>query len=158
MDPGSVSVSTESLAQRFSITKQLAKSPSCTVYSAQAVATGELVAIKKIDKAGLSASALTARRLSEVEIPSGFLHDSLLHPITHYEDEKSLHVVLELCEGGDLKQYLEAKKILAEQEVCALTREVALGLEALHDSLVVHRNLSLSAVLLTGDGHAVIDK
>jgi len=155
MDPGTLFPSAETSTQRFSLIKQLAKSTSCTVYSAKTLTTGDLVAIKKVDKAGLGVSALAARRLSEVEIPSQFYHDHLLHPISHYEDEESLYVVLELCEGGDLKHYLETKKILAEQEVCTLAREIALGLEALHDSLTVHRNLSLSSVLLTSENHAV---
>lgn len=155
MDPGTLLPCTDSTAQRFSLTKPLAKTASCTVYSAKTLTTGEPVAIKKVGKAGLSASAIAARRLSEVELPSRFHHEHLLRPIGQYEDEESLYVVLELCEGGDLKHYLEAKKILAEQEVCTLAREIALGLEALHDSLTVHRNLSLSSVLLTTDNHAV---
>ena len=142
--------------QSFQLTKLLVKSATSSVYEGKLQSTGQRFAVKKVDKAGLSGVQLAARRLSEVEIPSRYDSESLLSPFGHFEDDKSLYVVLELCEGGDLRRHLETKKILSEEEVCSIAREVAQGLLALHDGLTVHRNLSLSSVLLTADGHAVL--
>ena len=153
MDPGTRSISTDSPSSRVRVIKQLLKSENCSIYSGKY--QGNSVVVKKVDKTGMSDSEVMVRKRSEVELPQRVVSEQVLRVLSCYEEEKSLWVVLEMCEGGNLKEYLEGKKVLAEEEVSMLGREVALGLEAMHGRLIVHRNLSLSSILLTSDGHAV---
>ncbi len=65
-----------------------------------------------------------------------------------------LYVVMELIEGLSLEQWHSQHAELAVEDVLRLTRQIALGLGAVHEAGAVHRDLKPSNILLTQDGTA----
>ena len=63
-----------------------------------------------------------------------------------------MYLVLELCAGGDLYQYLKLNGILSEDETQSLFRQLIEGLHVLHENAIMHRDLKLSNILISDDG------
>lgn len=71
--------------------------------------------------------------------------------IDNFIEGDSLHIIMELCEHGDLSQYLKAQggRPLVEQVVWKFVIQIALGLSWLHANRVLHRDIKTLNVFLT---------
>lgn len=88
----------------------------------------------------------------EVTIHSRLNHPSILKLYTFFEDANYVYLVLELAHNGELQKYLkEQRKILTESEAADVLKQVVLGLLYLHSNQILHRDISLSNILLTKD-------
>jgi 5'-AMP-activated protein kinase catalytic alpha subunit len=55
---------------------------------------------------------------------------------------------MEYCEGGEVFDYIVAKKRLKEDEACKFFQEIISGVEYLHKLNIVHRDLKPENLLL----------
>ncbi|KAK8675026.1 hypothetical protein V6N13_033099 [Hibiscus sabdariffa] len=62
-----------------------------------------------------------------------------LHDV--YEDQTGVHLVLELCSGGELFDRIVAETRYSEAGAAAVVRQIARGLAAIHKENIVHRDL-----------------
>lgn len=58
-------------------------------------------------------------------------------------------MVLEYCDGGDLQQVMNSKKRLSEQEALEIGYQIVLGLTALFDLNVVHRDMKPENIFIS---------
>ena len=58
-----------------------------------------------------------------------------------YEDATSVHLVMELCEGGELFERIAKKGHHSEREAAKLTKTIVAVIEACHSLGVMHRDL-----------------
>ncbi|KAI0649959.1 kinase-like protein [Trametes meyenii] len=95
------------------------------------------------------------RRLAEERRPAPYL----LQPYTGDElwawrsPGGYLHVVTELCTGGDLSCY---QYRLSDETLALVCAEVVVGLHYLHQMGIVHHDLKPQNVLVSAEGHCVI--
>ena len=68
-------------------------------------------------------------------------HPHVIHLVDVYEDDHAVHLLLELCEGGELFDRIVQQRRYSEQHAAAVIRQIAAGLVALHNAQVVHRDL-----------------
>lgn len=74
----------------------------------------------------------------------------------YFEDRQYVYLVVEYCQGGELQSYLQARgEPLDEAEASHLLRQIVDGMIYLHSHCILHRDLSLSNLLLTQDLHVV---
>ncbi len=66
--------------------------------------------------------------------------------------ENEIYVVLELIEGETLRERLEKSSSLAEREAIKIIRQIAEGLEKLHNEDVLHRNINPANIVFTEEG------
>ena len=120
------------------------------VYRAKCLKSGTEVAIKRIDRKRMNAAGMMNRIKQEIHIHSSLNHSSIVRLLTHFEDSNFIYIVLEYCRFGDLHQYLDANgaKVLSEEDVCYVLSQIVEGLCYLHCRRIVHRDLSLSNLLL----------
>lgn len=76
------------------------------------------------------------RIIEEVSPNPNVIH---LHDV--YEDEVGVHLILELCSGGELFDRIVASARYSEAGAAAIIRQIANGLKALHKAQIVHRDL-----------------
>ncbi|EAA02947.5 AGAP012499-PA, partial [Anopheles gambiae str. PEST] len=120
------------------------------VYKARCLISGNSVAIKMIDKHAMHASGMANRVRQEVAIHSKLKHPSILEMYTFFEDFNFVYLVLELAENGELQQYLKQRiQPFSEFEAAMILRKVVDGLFYLHSHRILHRDISLSNLLLT---------
>lgn len=105
----------------------------------------------------MQAAGMVNRVLQEVSIHSRLKHPSILELYTFFEDIDYVYLVLQLAQNGELQRYLrEQKKIMNELEAANVLKQVVDGLLYLHSHRIVHRDISLSNLLLTHEMHIKI--
>ncbi|KAI6655045.1 serine/threonine protein kinase [Oopsacas minuta] len=134
----------------FILGPQLGKGGFATVYSAHSKRSNEEVAIKIIDKESMRSAGILDRVKSEVAIHSKLKHSSVVELLSYFESDKYVYLVLELCHNGELFTYLKQNNLkLNERETACVLFQICTGLMYLHSHSILHRDLSLSNILLT---------
>nr|AFK37664.1 unknown [Lotus japonicus] len=90
-----------------------------------------------VSDALLTNEILVMRRIVENVSP----HPNVIDLYDVCEDSNGVHLVLELCSGGELFDRIVAQDKYAETEAAAVVRQIAAGLEAVHKADIVHRDL-----------------
>ncbi|KAK3005511.1 hypothetical protein RJ639_017189 [Escallonia herrerae] len=90
-----------------------------------------------ISDALLTNEILVMRRIVEDVSP----HPNVIHLYDVCEDTSGVHLILELCSGGELFDRIVSQKKYSEGEAAAVVRQIASGLKALHRANIVHRDL-----------------
>lgn len=106
--------------------------------------------IFQIDKATMNAKKMKDRVIQEVTIHFRLKHESILEMFTFFEDYDYIYLILELAHYGALHHYfVDKQKALDEPEACEIFKQVVSGLQYLHSRNIMHRDLSMSNLLLT---------
>lgn len=98
-----------------------------------------LFAVKSINKEKIKKDLYLLKR--ELEIMRIVDHPNLIRYFETYEDERYLHIVMELCSGGDLFDRLLATGTMTEGDVATVMRKLLLGVSHLHGMGICHRDL-----------------
>lgn len=79
-------------------------------------------------------------------------HRNVIHLVDVYDDQMGVHLVLELCRGGELFDRIVTQERYSEAGAAAVVREIAAGLSKLHLAQIVHRDLKPeNCLFLTAD-------
>ncbi|XP_015593483.1 serine/threonine-protein kinase PLK4 [Cephus cinctus] len=137
----------------YEVLNLLGKGGFASVYRAKCLRSGIEVAIKMIDKKLMKAAGMVGRVHQEVAIHSRLKHPAVLELYTFFEDTNYVYLVLELCHNGELQRFLKMQKsrTLSEEHAGRIIRQVVQGLLYLHSHQILHRDMSLSNLLLTRD-------
>jgi len=76
---------------------------------------------------------------------------NILEFIEAFEDSQYLYIVTKFMPAGDLLNYLMKQPIqpLPESHAKKIIRDVAKGLQSLHDRLIIHRDIKIENILMT---------
>ncbi|KAK3162240.1 hypothetical protein QOZ80_1BG0087250 [Eleusine coracana subsp. coracana] len=119
-------------------------------------ATGERFACKTIAKRKLSTKEDVEDVRREVQIMYHLAgQPNIVELKGAYEDKQSVHLVMELCAGGELFDRIIAKGKYTEREAAALLRTIVEIVHTCHSLGVIHRDLKPeNFLLLSKDEHA----
>ncbi|XP_067849634.1 serine/threonine-protein kinase PLK4 [Heptranchias perlo] len=136
----------------FKVLTLLGKGSFACVYRAKSVSTGLEVAIKMIDKKAMHKVGMVQRVRNEVEIHCQLKHPSILELYNYFEDNNYVYLVLEMCHNGEMSRYLKNRKAtFSEDEARHFMHHIVTGMLYLHSHGILHRDLTLSNLLLTSD-------
>ncbi|GJM88930.1 hypothetical protein PR202_ga05512 [Eleusine coracana subsp. coracana] len=90
-----------------------------------------------ISDALLTNEILVMRRIVENVSP----HPNVIGLHDVYEDAHGVHLILELCSGGELFDRIVGRDRYSEFDAACVIRQIARGLEALHKANIIHRDL-----------------
>lgn len=133
---------TENLKEIYSLGRKLGQGQFGTTYLCLEKATGKEYACKSIMKRKL----LTEEDVEDVRREIQLMHHLGGHPniisITGaYEDAVAIHVVMELCAGGELFDRIIQRGHYTESKAAELARVIVGIVEACHSLGVMHRDL-----------------
>ncbi|XP_060919023.1 serine/threonine-protein kinase PLK4 isoform X1 [Labrus mixtus] len=136
----------------FKVLTLLGKGSFACVYRAKSVNTGLEVAIKTIDKKAMHKAGMVQRVTNEVEIQCRLKHPSILELYNYFEDSNYVYLVLEMCHNGEMSRYLKERKMpFSEDEARHFMHQIVKGMLYLHTHGILHRDLTLSNLLLTSN-------
>ncbi|OSX74149.1 hypothetical protein BU14_0306s0027 [Porphyra umbilicalis] len=109
--------------------------------------TGEEVAIKIVSKAGYTARELEYV-VREVAIMRELDHPNVVTTYDIFETVTHLHLVIELCEGGELFDIVADHGHLSERNASHVMRSIVSGIEYLHSQGICHRDIKPENILV----------
>ena len=105
------------------------------------------VAVKQIDKKDMNKN----RGIVEAEmsiLKKMGAHAYIVGMLDWWEDERKFHIVMELCDGGDLFSKIVEQGKYSEREAVRCCRQIAEALVYMHSCGVIHRDLKPENILL----------
>jgi eukaryotic-like serine/threonine-protein kinase len=143
-----------SLADRYTIERELGRGGMATVYLALDARHHRRVAVKVLH-AELSAVIGSERFLKEIEVTAGLQHPHILPLFDSGDVDGQLYYVMPFVDGETLRTRLEREKQLPVEDTIRIAAEVASALEYAHKRHVVHRDIKPENILLH-DGAALV--
>ncbi|KAL3201806.1 hypothetical protein MRX96_042822 [Rhipicephalus microplus] len=117
-----------------------------TLYSEKS--TGRKVVIKHIPVQQMSSEEKEGS-LNEAKVLAMLHHPNIIAYYDSFLEEKSLAIVMEYASGGNLYDYLEAKRRCSDfRGVLSYFAQVLLALEHVHSRQILHRDLKTQNLLL----------
>lgn len=122
-----MSLCIEGKIEEFELGNLLGRGSFGSVYAACSKITGQAVAIKILNKDAIQKENCESRVTREIEIHYRLRHPGIVAMKTFFEDTKAVYMVLERCEGGTVKKYLQRKRRLDEPEAAVILKQVRLA-------------------------------
>jgi calcium-dependent protein kinase len=112
---------------------------------ARCLATGAIVAVKRLQKKGLSEKQQISL-LRQVDILSSLDHMHVMRLLQVFHERDSVYLIMEYCSGGTLKEKLEIQGRFDEKQAARIVQELLSAVVYCHgrpSGAIVHRNLTL---------------
>ncbi|XP_076928778.1 calcium-dependent protein kinase 17-like [Bidens hawaiensis] len=140
---------TSNLKDRYVLGAQLGWGQFGVIRECSDKLTGELLACKSISKNRLVTDEDVRSIKLEIEIMTRLSgHPNVVDLKAVYEEEGYVHLVMELCAGGELFHRLEQQGRFSESEARVLFKDLMQVVRFCHDKGVVHRDLKPENILL----------
>ncbi|XP_042556462.1 serine/threonine-protein kinase Nek1 isoform X2 [Dipodomys spectabilis] len=114
---------------------------------------GRQYVIKEINISKMSSKEREESR-REVAVLANMKHPNIVQYRESFEENGSLYIVMDYCEGGDLFKRINAQKGLffQEDQILDWFVQICLALKHVHDRKILHRDIKSQNIFLTKDG------
>ncbi|XP_058436349.1 serine/threonine-protein kinase Nek1 isoform X5 [Marmota monax] len=114
---------------------------------------GRQYVIKEISISGMSSKEREESR-REVAVLANMKHPNIVQYRESFEENGSLYIVMDYCEGGDLFKRINAQKgiLFQEDQILDWFVQICLALKHVHDRKILHRDIKSQNIFLTKDG------
>ncbi|RZC84452.1 hypothetical protein C5167_047238 [Papaver somniferum] len=135
-------ISKETIEEKYLVDKELGRGEFGVTYLCIDRDSSELLACKSISKRKLKTSIDIEDVRREVEIMKHLPQDSSIVCFKEAcEDENAVHLVMELCEGGELFDRIVARGHYTERAAASVVRTIMDVVQHCHNNGVIHRDL-----------------
>eukprot|EP00262_Sarcandra_glabra_P005322 TRINITY_DN1677_c0_g1_i1.p1 TRINITY_DN1677_c0_g1~~TRINITY_DN1677_c0_g1_i1.p1 ORF type:complete len:525 (+),score=100.27 TRINITY_DN1677_c0_g1_i1:276-1850(+) len=135
-------ISMDGIDDKYLVDRELGRGEFGVTYLCIDRTTRELLACKSISKRKLRTAIDVEDVRREVAIMKHLPHNSSIVSLKEAcEDENAVHLVMELCEGGELFDRIVARGHYTERAAASVTRTIAEVVQLCHKHGVIHRDL-----------------
>ena len=114
------------------------------------------MALKIIKIYDIKDKNLVEKCLQEVNLLKRVNHPNIIKYLDSFIYQNELYIAVEWADKGDVKRLIKKYKQegdeIDERKVIEYTREIAAGLNHMHEQRVIHRDLKPANILITSDG------
>ena len=135
----------------FTIGLMLGRGSFGSVYSCVRKQTSKKYVIKQINVQILS-SEEQRDAVKEVRLMASLNHQNIVHYYDSFIDGKLLNIVMGLCDGGDLQEFLKKRNKqnkIKEPLVWHLFIQICKGMAYMHSKRILHRDLKTANIFLS---------
>ncbi|CAN6859717.1 unnamed protein product [Brassica oleracea] len=137
----------------FKLREELGKGGFATTYMCQEISTGRSFACKSIPKRNLTSQEAVKTEIEIMENLSGVSNIVQFH--ASYEDENFVHIVMELCRGGELFDRIDAlvksHRYYTEKDAAGIFKSIVNAVQICHSMNVIHRDVKPENFLFSSD-------
>jgi len=128
----------------YRLEKSIGKGCHGEVYRAACASTGQLVAVKALNKS--SDGAISERIRRELAIYRTARHPYIARYVDDFEDASTVYIVMEYISGGELTEEL-VNGPLSVTDVAKVVKNVATAVRYLHEQGICYRDIKLDNIL-----------
>uniref|UniRef100_A0A224XK49 Putative catalytic domain of testis-specific serine/threonine kinase n=1 Tax=Panstrongylus lignarius TaxID=156445 RepID=A0A224XK49_9HEMI len=147
------------LKKGYKLGKTIGEGSYCKVkiaYRASELGFVEKIACKIVNKKKASRDFVTKFLPREVSIVRSIRHPNIVSVCDIIESEDLVYIFMDICERGDLLDYIRARGPLSEARTKFFFRQMVEAISYLHNRDIAHRDLKCENVLLAGRDHLKI--
>ena len=141
-------------SQEFKIIKELGQGGNGKVYQVLNEKDNKYYAIKQI-----SISYLTEEEINiienEAKILSSIHDEHIVKYYDSYKDKDYFNILMEYCEGLDLKklinEYKAKNELISEEKIYNIILDICLGIKEIHEKNLIHRDLKPENLFISKD-------
>jgi len=115
-------------------------------------ATGNLVAMKIIQKGAVDNPKALQYLVNEIEIQKRIVHENIIRLYNYFEDSKNLYIIMEYAKKGSLFQLVRKKRKLSEKEAFFFFAQACSAIYFLHTHDLIHRDIKPENLLIMKSG------
>eukprot|EP00826_Nyctotherus_ovalis_P039519 TRINITY_DN3807_c0_g1_i8.p1 TRINITY_DN3807_c0_g1~~TRINITY_DN3807_c0_g1_i8.p1 ORF type:complete len:557 (+),score=136.90 TRINITY_DN3807_c0_g1_i8:197-1867(+) len=115
-------------------------------------ATGQLVAMKVINKGAVDNPKALQCLVNEIEIQKRIIHENIIRLFSYFEDSKNLYIIMEYAKKGSLFQLMRKKGKLSEKEAFFFFTQTCSAIYFLHGHDLIHRDIKPENLLVMENG------
>lgn len=127
------------VTEKYDVQSVLGRGAFSEVWKAQEKKTGQMVAIKVIDRKSLKGKEEALQ--NEVAVLRRASHPNIVKMFEEFEDKTRVYLVIELVTGGELFDRIVDKGSYTEKDASDLVRQILEAVGYLHSIDVCHRDL-----------------
>lgn len=136
----------------YTLVRPIGQGATGTVWQGEERATGEPVAVKLLHESLLRQPRLVTRFVQERTILLMLRHRHVVRVRDLFSVGETLGLVMDLVDGGSLRDHLNRRGTVPPAEVVRLAAQVASALAEAHELGVIHRDLKPDNILLCTEG------
>ena len=137
---------------RYEIVGKIGTGGMADVYKARDHKLNRFVAVKVLKAEFREDKAFITKFRAEAQAAAGLAHPNIVNIYDVGEEKGVYFIVMELVEGITLKEYIAKKGRLAVREATSIAIQVSQGLEAAHNSGIIHRDVKPQNIIISTDG------
>ena len=129
-----------------------------TVYLGKDIENDELRAIKVINTSAIGKNqAIMSSIINEVKIVKSLNNSNVIKCYDVLNTSNNTYLIMDYCEGGDLKTYLNKYKRLSEEKALDILKQILHGYHELYKNGIIHRDLKTENILLKNEVFKIAD-
>ena len=144
------------LNNRYEIIESIGVGGMADVYKALDHTLNRYVAVKVLKEELNSDETFVKKFRQEAMAAASLSHPNVVNIFDVGQEDSINYIVMELCEGVTLKDYIRRKGKLEIYETINIAIQIANGIQAAHDRGIIHRDIKPQNVIITTDGKAKV--
>jgi serine/threonine protein kinase len=138
------------LTDKYVLKEVLGVGSTSTCHRCVSLATQQTFACKIIDKRHIESRfrGLLSQFNVEIDVLRELSHDGIIKLEDVYVTSEKIYMVMELCTGGELFDYVVEKGTLTEEEAAHIVRKVTAAVVYMHQKNIIHRDMKPENLLL----------
>ena len=144
------------IGNRYEVVEKVGTGGMADVYRAMDHCLNRYVAVKILKNEYSEDTKFVTKFRQEAQAVACLSHPNVV-AVYDVGEEQGMHfIVMEFVEGITLKSYIEKKGKLSVREAVGIGIQIASGLEAAHNSHIIHRDIKPQNILISRDGTAKV--
>ena len=144
------------IGNRYEVVEKVGTGGMADVYRAMDHRLNRYVAVKILKNEYSEDTKFVTKFRQEAQAVACLSHPNVV-AVYDVGEEQGMHfIVMEFVEGITLKSYIEKKGKLSVREAVEIGIQIASGLEAAHNSHIIHRDIKPQNILISRDGTAKV--
>ena len=141
------------MLKSLDIVEQLGQGSFGQVFKVKKKGKDTLYALKVLNKHMLLRHNQLKYALGELKILKNLDFPFIVKLFSRFQTPKSLYLILEYCENGDLSWQIQEKEQMRQEEARFYAAEILLALDFIHSKGIAYRDLKPENILLDSAGH-----
>ena len=144
------------LCDRYEILDTVGAGGMSIVYKAKCHRLNRNVAIKVLKPEFSNDKNFVSKFKIEAQASAGLSHPNIVNVYDVYDDDGIYFIVMELVDGITLKEYIQQYGRLSMDKAIDFSIQIASGLEAAHESHIIHRDIKPQNIIVSKNGNVKV--